>query len=150
MRFSAPQRYASSNRLLLNHAVASAYTDALQSLPREIAENDPSVFYSLWPNIGAASSPVLRDTALAIQRALAAVPLFRCMTNEGVAWRKLGDILLIPAHAEPGLMDPLVADGLELASQSTSAPDLGHRRVSRRDSSIATYSRTLAQQMAPE
>src|SRR4029077_6178696 len=30
------------NRLLLNHAVASAYTDALQSLPREIAENDPS------------------------------------------------------------------------------------------------------------
>jgi hypothetical protein len=104
------------NRLLLNYAVVSAYTDALRSLPREIAENDPDAFYSLWPNTAAATSPILRDTALQIHRALATVPLFRCVTKQGVAWLDLGDILLIPAHAEPGLMDPLVEDGLILAS----------------------------------
>jgi sacsin len=104
------------NRLLLNYAVASAYTDALRSIPREIAENDPSAFYNLWPNIGGASSPIVRDAALEIHRALAAVPLFRCMTNNGVAWRTLQEIRLIPAHAEPDLMEPLVADGLILAN----------------------------------
>ena len=38
------------NRLLLKHAVASAYVEALRSIPTDIAERDSGAFYRLWPN----------------------------------------------------------------------------------------------------
>ncbi len=103
------------NRLLLKHAVAAAYVDALRTIPAEIMEADPDAFYGLWPNVDRAASLMLREAAVAIHQGLAAAPLFRCATEAGFARCTLAEILVLPTNAEPGLMEPLVADGLVIA-----------------------------------
>jgi hypothetical protein len=54
------------NRLLFKHAVASAYVDALQSVPIDVTERDPAAFYTLWPAVEGTTSPMLREATVAM------------------------------------------------------------------------------------
>jgi sacsin len=103
------------NELLLKGAVASAYVEALQSIPTEMVERDPAKFYALWPDIERISSPMLREAAIAVHKALAATQIFRCSITDGIARRRLDELFLLPKDEAPELKEALVADGLVIA-----------------------------------
>jgi hypothetical protein len=109
------------NDLLLKHALAASYVEALQSIPVDLAESDPIKFYALWPDIERITSPMLREAAVAVHEALAGAQIFRCSTARGFVRRKLNELLLLPKDCDTELKAALVADGLTIADPSPPA-----------------------------
>ena len=100
---------AAWNKALLRLAVANAYADAVEGLPDEIKDADLEAFYALWPDTSRATSDALGEAASAIHGTLAERPIFRCRTSEGQDRVTLAELGILPADAEPALVEALLA-----------------------------------------
>lgn len=103
------QARAAWNKALLTLAVPRAYADAVEGLPDEVKDADLDAFYGLWPDTSRATSNALGEAASAIHAALAKRPIFRCRTREGRDRVTLVELDILPADAEPALVEALLA-----------------------------------------
>ena len=84
----------------------------------------PGKFYALWPDIERINSPMLREAALAIDKALAAAQIFRCSTADGVTRRRLEELHQLSGSDDAELKTALVADGFAIADPPLPGPIL--------------------------
>jgi hypothetical protein len=109
------------NRLLLCHAVANAYADAVATLPQAVAELSPSAAYELWPRTSATGLIPFPGAVDAICRSLADKPVFRCRAGEGYQRRPLTQLAGLPAEADSVLTDAMVAEGYAIPAPAIPA-----------------------------
>lgn len=92
-----------------------AYADAVEGLSDEVKDADLEAFYSLWPDMTRTTSDALGEAAGAIHAALAERSIFPCRTSKGRDRVTLAELDILPADAEPALVEALLAQEFRIS-----------------------------------